>query len=186
MEDETRLDVAVKEVVARFCTQNGWKALEDGELARFTEMLRVLGDEIAGKGYEGELPEAVVKLGVARLRATLASPRDELVGMMKALIKGAWQTDAPVCRESYHEQDASGRCRRQELEYDRARVSGAHCVDCPYWLIGDAAEHGQRLESAWHAGAAAWAVGRAITLPEDFRAMRKAAQAYAAAKNGRQ
>jgi hypothetical protein len=162
---------AVVMVVARFLAQNRLAPLSDSDLAAWVAVLEAIGAEL-GADADGELPETAVKAGVDRLLAALAAPRPELAGLAKQLIKGCHQPDYPRCRESYHETDAGGRCRRQELDYDRARVSGAHCVDCPHWREWTPETHAARLAAAWSGGADAFYAHQEVFLPEDFRALR--------------
>jgi hypothetical protein len=164
---------AIVTVAARFLTQNRLLPLPDSDLAAWVTELEAIGTALGcGAAAAGELPEPVVKAGVGRLLAVLSAPRPELAGLAKQLIKGCHQPDYPRCRESYHETDASGRCRRQELDYDRSRVSGAHCVDCPYWREWPPEAHAARLAAEWSGGADAFHANQAVFLPEDFRALR--------------
>ena len=164
----------VTAVVTRFLAQNGLASLGEAEFrALATELASPVAEICRGKD---ELPDEVVKAGVARLLAIFSPPRPELANLAKQLIKGCHQSDHAQCRESYHETDAAGRCRRQELDYDRTRVSGAHCVDCPYWRKWEPEEHAARLTAEWHDGPAAFAAHREVFLPEDFRALRLLAQ----------
>ena len=55
----------------------------------------------------------------------------------------------------------------------RRRVSGAHCVDCPYWVTLTAEQHEVFLAENWHAGPGEFAKDRDVFLPEDFRALRR-------------
>ena len=164
---------SVAAVVTRFLAQNSLAPAGGAELVALADALMAPAVE---KTAEGELPEAVVKAGVARVLAVFSPPRPELANLAKQLIKGCFQADHPQCRESYHETDAAGRCRRQELVYDLARASGAHCVDCPYWREWTPEEHAARLAGEWKEGAAAFAAHRGVFLPEDFRELRWCAQ----------
>ncbi|HTJ78308.1 MAG TPA: hypothetical protein VL357_04875 [Rariglobus sp.] len=164
----------VAAVVTRFLAQNGLTPLGGPELRMLAAELVSLGGEIP-VGAD-ELPDQVVKNSVARVLAVFSPPRPELANLVKQLIKGCYQSDHAQCRESYHETDAAGRCRRQELAYDLARVSGAHCVDCPYWREWSAEDHAARLANKWRGGPAEFAAHREVFLPEDFRALRLLAQ----------
>ncbi len=172
-ESDFRRSVAA--VVTRFLAQNGLASAGDDELRALADALR--GPVAAGCLEKGELPEAAVKAGVARLLAVFSPPRPELANLAKQLLKACHQAAPARCRESYHEKDAAGRCRRQELAYDLARVSGAHCVDCPHWLGWSPEKHAEKLAASWKDGAAAFAGNRAVFLPEDFRVLRRLAQA---------
>ncbi|MFA6289692.1 MAG: hypothetical protein WC661_20105 [Opitutaceae bacterium] len=164
---------SVAAVVTRFLKQNGLVPAGAEELRALAAALMT---PIAGRVEEGELPEAFVKAGVARVLAVFSPPRPELANLAKQLIKGCHQPDKSPCCESYRETDEAGRCRRQEPAYDLARVSGAHCVDCPHWRGWSPEEHAARLAAEWRDGAEAFAANRAVFLPEDFRMLRRCAQ----------
>ncbi len=167
---------SVAAVAARFLAQNGLAPLGVDALRALTDALIAAGGNIS---REGEIPDDVVKAGVARLLAVLSPPRPELANLAKQLIKGCYQPDKSPCCESYHETDEAGRCRRQEPAYDLARASGAHCVDCPHWHEWLPEDHAIRLAAEWKDGAAAFAANRGVFLPEDFRVLRFCAQARA-------
>jgi hypothetical protein len=172
-QDDFRRSVAA--VVTRFLAQNRLAPASEGDLRALAD---VLGEPVVdGRSAEGELPEAAVKAGVTRLLAVFSPLRPELANLAKQLLKGCHQAAPVRCRESYHETDAAGRCRRQELAYDLARVSGAHCVDCPHWLGWSPDEHAEKLSDAWQDGAVVFAENRGVFLPEDFRELRRLAQA---------
>lgn len=167
---------SVAAVATRFLAQNSLAPAAEAELGALADALMASAVE---KTADGELPDAVVKAGVARVLAVFSPPRPELANLAKQLIKGCFQADHPQCRESYHETDAAGRCRRQELAYDLARASGAHCVDCPHWRGWSPEEHAARLAGEWKDGAEVFAAHRGVFLPEDFRELRRLAQARA-------
>ncbi len=163
----------VAAVVTRFLKQNGLAPAGEEELCA---LVAALMTPVTEGVTEGELPEASVKAGVARVLAVFTPPRPELANLAKQLIKGCHQPDKSPCCESYHETDEAGRCRRQELAYVLARASGAHCVDCPYWREWSPEEHAARLAGGWKDGAAVFAANRGVFLPEDFRMLRRCAQ----------
>ncbi|MBX3751591.1 MAG: hypothetical protein KF897_16045 [Opitutaceae bacterium] len=126
------------------------------------------------KGEPGEMPAAVVAEWVEPLLAGFAAAdRDALATPARQLVKACFQGDFKACRESYHELSPDGSCRRQELPRVRERISGSHCVDCPYWLNLTPMQHERLLTKAWHGGAAALAAHRDVFLPGDFRALRQ-------------
>jgi len=159
----------VSAVVTRFLAQNGFAPLGEDALCALADALMAAGEDAS---CEGELPDEIVKAGVARLLAGFSPPRPELGNLAKQLIKGCYQPDKSPCCESYRETDEAGRCRRQELAYDLARASGAHCVDCPHWSEWSPEDHAVRLAAAWKDGEAAFAANRGVFLPEDFRVLR--------------
>jgi hypothetical protein len=177
MNDASQADFrcSVAAVLTRFLAQNGLAAACEDELRTFAD---ALGEPIVDGVLEhGELPESVVKDGMAHLLAVFSPPRPELANLAKQLIKGCHQPDKSPCCESYCETDAAGRCRRQEPAYDLARVSGAHCVDCPHWINWSPEEHAKKLSAAWQDGAVVFAENCGVFLPEDFRMLRRLARA---------
>ena len=173
---QAEFEGSVAAVVTRFLKQNGLAPAGEDELRALASALMT---PVSERVEEGELPEAFVKAGVARVLAVFSPPRPELANLAKQLIKGCHQPDQSSCCESYCEVDAHGRCRRQELAYDLARVSGAHCVDCPRWREWSPEAHAARLAGEWKDGAAAFAVRREVFVPEDFRALRLLTQSQA-------
>ena len=122
-------------------------------------------------GRPGGMPEAEV----ARLVAAVTSGGTEplLAEAARQLIKACLHPVFTQCRDSYRERSTDGRCRRQERDRTRSRVSGAPCVDCPYWTAFSAAEHGHLLDEGWVGDPAAWRAEADLYLPEDFRALRR-------------
>lgn len=97
----------------------------------------------------------------------------------RQLVKACFYPEFTVCRDSFCEPAPDGACRRQELARARKRISGAHCVDCPYWARYSAADHGEFLAAQWKSGRAEFETARDIFLPEDFRALRRWVRAQA-------
>jgi hypothetical protein len=165
----------VAAVMTRMLAQTGQPPASSVELARLATLLDSLGllegwaRRRAGAGEE--LPEALVRGWVERVIALFPGHGPALTPLAKQLIKACFQPEPTTCRLSYRQQDASGRCRRQEEAYDQARISGAHCIDCPHWSR-ERSEHAAWLAGEWHTGAAALSAGIEIYLPEDFRALR--------------
>lgn len=96
----------------------------------------------------------------------------QLLEPVRQLVKACFHREFANCRESYREIGSDGSCRRQQLAKARARVSGTHCVDCPYWTALSAKAHAALLRAAWCGEPAAFEAERAVFLPEDFRALR--------------
>ncbi len=90
----------------------------------------------------------------------------------RQLLKACLNPEFRQCRDSYREV-VDGVCRRQELARTRGRLSGAHCVDCPYWVALRPEQHAALLAREWLAGdLEEFAAHHEIFLPEDFRALR--------------
>jgi hypothetical protein len=168
--------------VQRFLAQNGQAPLADDFLTEYAVRLwRVVRE--AGlppplapdaSGEPGELPAERTAELAAGIFAGLPLPERhlDLDVPTRQLLKACLQPEFRQCRESYHEV-VDGACRRQQLKRVRARISGAHCVDCPYWVSLQSEQHRALLARSWVSGD----VGElnrheAIYLPEDFRALR--------------
>ncbi len=125
------------------------------------------------KGEPGEMPAAVVAPLIEQLVEGFASADHEaLAAPARQLVKACFQGDFKTCRDSYRELLSDGSCRRQELTRANERISGSHCVDCPYWLSLTPMQHERLLSKAWRGDAAALVAHRDVFLPEDFRALR--------------
>lgn len=125
------------------------------------------------KGEPGEMPAAVVAPLIESLLAGYSSAeREAMAAPVRQLVKACFQGDFKTCRDSYREVSPDGSCRRQELARASERISGSHCVDCPYWLSLTPMQHERLLTKAWHGESAALAAHRGVFLPEDFRALR--------------
>lgn len=168
--------------VRRFLAQNGQAPLPDGFLTEYAAHLwRVVNE--AGlppplasdqAGEPGEMPAEQTAALTARVFAGLPSPERhaELDVPTRQLLKACLQPEFRQCRESYREV-VDGACRRQQLQRVRARISGAHCVDCPYWVSLRPDQHHALLAKSWVSDDAGELDRHAtIYLPEDFRALR--------------
>ena len=185
----SRTDVfvsAVESVLARYLRQTG-QATAGAEkleliaqrlvgLMREKDVPRALRPE--ERGEPGELPPEVIEPLVARITAELEDG-GELRPAVMQLVKACFYPPFRRCRESYREADASGHCRRQELARARTRVSGSHCVDCPYWTDLSPDQHARCLRAGWHGDPAEFERHRDIFLPGDFREVRRAAREFA-------
>jgi len=165
----------VAAVLQRGLEQTGQPAATTAEVERVAAALASIGAEggaACRRGASGpELPDALVRGGVDRLLAAAPGRGPAFAALAKQLVKACFQPGPAQCRLSYRETDSAGRCRRQELAYASARLSGTHCVDCPYWSM-DRSTHRAWLADQWHAGAAALAAHEHVFLPEDFRTLR--------------
>ncbi|MSU70071.1 MAG: hypothetical protein EXS39_04705 [Opitutaceae bacterium] len=167
----------------RFFRQNGLSPLPKTLPAEFLARVWAVVEEagwprpLAGpeQGEPAEMAADRVADLAARVFAGLAFPERhaELVVPTRQLLKACLQPEFRRCRESYHEV-IDGACRRQELTRARGRMSGVHCVDCPYWVALRPGQHGALLTKAWVAGGPErFAAQREIFLPKDYRALRK-------------
>ncbi|MEO7415000.1 MAG: hypothetical protein ABIZ81_16795 [Opitutaceae bacterium] len=172
----------VGEILRRFCEQNGKEPPP-------AQVLAGLGDRILAvvrerglppplhdddQGTPGEMPEAVCAPLVAHVMSVL--PEHDRVFLsvpLRQLIKACFHEEFKVCRDSFREPSPDGICRRQQLTRVRQRISGAHCIDCPYWTSLPREKHLRFLDTQWQpAGREELAAHRGIFLPEDFRRLR--------------
>jgi hypothetical protein len=164
-------------VVERGLRQTGQPPLASDEAEVLVAALRAFGEAggwaVRFGGGREELPAERVAQGVGQVLRALPGRSAEFAGLAKQVFKACFQPPPPVCRDSYREGDATGRCRRQERTYDLARVSGAHCVDCPYWEEFSAGPHLGWLSERWRAGRADLEASAEVFLPEDFRELRR-------------
>jgi hypothetical protein len=180
---EETFAVIVPEILRRFCLQNGREPPAAGVLQGFAARLwarveerglpRPLGaDE---PGAPGELSEEECAPLLARVLENASEEDGNFFAIpLRQLIKACFHEEFKTCRDSFREPSPDGICRRQQLARARQRVSGAHCIDCPYWVALTPEQHGCFLEKEWQpAGRGELFLHRAIFLPEDFRRLRR-------------
>lgn len=167
-------------ILERSQRQNGRPSLGEGEqdtvAKRLWQLTQTRGlpaplpaDEM---GIAGEMEAAEAAPLLAEVLAGLERA-DELAGAVRQLIKACFHPEFRTCRESYREREADGTCRRQQLGKAKARVSGSHCVDCPYWTSLTREEHERCLKRGWAGDVAEYVAHRDVFLPEDFREFRR-------------
>jgi hypothetical protein len=120
-------------------------------------------------------PGGMADAECARLVALVVGPEPDrfFAEVARQVIKACLHPVFTQCRDSYRERAADGHCRRQERDRTRLRVSGAPCVDCPYWTSLDGPAHGRLLDDGWVGNPAAWRAEADLYLPDDFRALRR-------------
>lgn len=172
-------------VLKRFLAQNGRSPLPDAEMAGVAARLwslvaeRGLPRPLAAHecGAPGGLAEAECAPLVARALGAVSEPL--LADAVRQLVKACLHPEFKTCRDSFREASPDGVCRRQQLARVRGRVSGTHCVDCPYWVELAPGEHAAFLAREWRSAPAGRENGdefqahRAVFLPEDFRRLRR-------------
>jgi hypothetical protein len=170
------------ENMRRFLSQNRLASLSEAQLAAYLARLWAvvsaaglpapLSEE--DQGEAGEMsPERASELAQRVFSGLeLAHRQGDLETPTRQLLKACLQPEFRQCRDSYKEV-VDGACRRQELRRVLTRVSGSHCVDCPYWVALRADQDAALLAKAWVAPSREdLAEHRGVFLPEDFRALR--------------
>lgn len=164
----------VAAVLHRFYAQNHRPPLAPADVAAFAARLwQLIEQRHPLRPSDGELSDADVRACVAFV---LPPTSDDLLALAaRQLIKTCLQPSPAACRQSFREVGADGRCRRQDPARAQKRVSGSHCVDCPYWLELDADDHAVFLAQNWQSGdEREFTAHRDLFLPEDYRALRRA------------
>ncbi len=173
-------------LLERYVRQNGLAELSESETAviaaRLVRLMETRGlprrlrpEEM---GEPGEMSAEVVAPLVADLLDG-SSRAEELSTVARQLIKACFHPEFKKCRDSYREIGSDGACRRQELKRVRTRVSGSHCVDCPYWTSLTAEQDTALVAEAWVGDVGELAAHHDIFLPEDFRVFRRLLRALA-------
>lgn len=173
----------VRRILRRFCAQNAIAAPADPMLSQLAERLWLLVIERglpaplgrADPGEPGEMADAECTALVARVFGeTAGAEREKLAVPMRQLVKACFHPEFKVCRDSFREVSPDGSCRRQQLARVKARISGTHCVDCPYWVGLESEAHERFLNREWQpACREALSANLDIFLPEDFRGLRR-------------
>jgi hypothetical protein len=169
----------VADILARYLQQNEQPAVARQELVGLGERLwqqiesRGLPPPLAKTemGNPGDLsPSEIAVLLNPLLTATRA--QSPLESPLQQLVKACFYPPFRKCRESYRERAPDGTCRRQQLERARTRVSGSHCVDCPYWTALTTVQDTTLVCDGWAGDVAEFSAHAAVFLPEDFRQLR--------------
>jgi hypothetical protein len=183
------LSAHVQAVLLRYFEQNGLPPLRPEETATLVSRVvegvleRGLPPPLAA-GFAGaprEMPAGEIDPLAGAVLA--GHPRAaDLATPVRQLLKACLQPEFRQCRRSYRAVTGDGVCRRQQLDRARQRISGTHCVDCPYWTVLGAPEHERFLSAQWLGDRLEFTAHRAVFLPEDFRALRTAV-CHAAARD---
>jgi hypothetical protein len=169
----------ITDILSRYCRQNGLGELQLRERDQIGSRLwhiiegRGLPAPLqAGEvGSPGEMSAAEVLPLVEGILEGIER-RPALIDPVRQLVKACFHREFTICRDSFREVSTDGICRRQQLKKALGRVSGSHCVDCPYWTEFSASEHTQFLQAAWRGDADVFVANEQAYLPEDFRALR--------------
>lgn len=175
----------VSRVLARYFRQNGHTEPAAETRQKIADRLWVLIEERGlprplrpeERGAPGEMAESESTPLVERVVAGETDPL--LTEAARQLVKACFYPEFKTCRDSFRELSAKNHCRRQELARVRKRISGSHCVDCPYWQTLSPEQHMRFLADNWQAGRADFDANCSVFLPEDFRALRQWVRATA-------
>lgn len=178
----------VTAILQNYLRHNGRDGLDRADTRQFAERLfrivsrRGLPTPLAEgeMGEPGEMADAEVAPLVAELLADCARAVD-LAVPARQLIKACFHPEFRRCRDSYRERDEDGTCRRQQLKKAMGRVSGSHCVDCPYWTSLSREDHTRCLLRGWAGNPVEFHAHAEVFLPEDFRALKRWLHAQARA-----
>ena len=170
----------------RYVRQNGLPALADAEAGRFGVQLASLVEKrglprrlrVEEMGEPGEMSADEVAPLVDFVLAQSDRAID-LTPVARQLIKACFHPEFRKCRDSYREKVADGSCRRQDAGRVRTRISGSHCIDCPYWTALNPAQHEGCLLEGWAGDRSTLMAHRDLYLPEDFRVFRQLVRAWA-------
>lgn len=162
---------------------------QTGRVAAAEQVIVALADRLAGlieerglpvplaPGEQGEAQEMsaqeVAPLVDRLLAGWTGAEREALATPARQLVKACFHGEFKVCRDSFREVSPDGSCRRQELKRVRERISGSHCVDCPYWTGLEPEQHWRYLGKEWRSDPAVLTAHREVFLPEDFRRLRR-------------
>ena len=192
MNDASEFIRLTTDTLRRFCAQSAVAAPADAELeACGRRLLTLIGQRgllpplrPGEQGEPGEISEPECDRYVASVfDGAAATTRETVAVPVRQLVKACFYPEFKICRDSFREVSADGSCRRQQLSKVRQRVSGTHCVDCPYWVSLTRAQHEKFLARHWQpAGRENLAEHLTIFLPEDFRAFRRWVRAAARAR----
>lgn len=175
-------EVLAAACVNRYFAQNGLEILNPALLTEYVRRVWAIVNEVGlpeplapdEPGTPKEMPPAVATDLVMRVLSPpeFGPVRAELDTITRQLVKACLHPEFRECRESY-KAVVDGVCRRQMLARARERLSGAHCVDCPYWVALRTDQNCELLAKDWRAGDVRdFQASTGVFLPEDFRRLR--------------
>lgn len=173
----------VRPIVDRFCRQTGRPLIQPDVILNFAYLLwqvsgqygfpEPLDDQAGDEGFPMDLDE------VAELMAQILDVIDtveyrlEIAILSNQFLKAILQPEFKRCRLSYCRPNSQGLCERQSLAHVRQRISGAHCSDCPLFILTKPAVHPKVLKAQWEkAKVPELEANLGAFLPEDFRQLK--------------
>jgi hypothetical protein len=184
MQAEQEFVALVTAVVERYLAQNGRSPASPGVAGLASRLFALIEERglppplaEGDCGQPGGMSDETCSPLVARVMAGADDVRLEEAA--RQLVKACFYPEFAVCRGSYHAADPEGRCRRQEPARVRGRLSGSHCVDCPYWVSLDEPAHRDLLRASWRGDRRDFEAHADLCLPGDFRRLRRWLHAHA-------
>ncbi|GAB5561965.1 MAG: hypothetical protein SynsKO_36120 [Synoicihabitans sp.] len=174
----------IKKICQRYFRQTNNESPPDAALVHFATILWRLIEknglppalEPSDQGQDAALSEADLSSKLDELWSAFrfVDHRAALEAPARHLIKGIWQPEFKKCRLSYKEESSAGKCDRQNLTKSLGRISGAHCVDCPYWVSISAEKNEKLLKKEWDQNSVVeLSANMDVFLPEDYRSLRQ-------------
>ncbi len=172
-----------KNIIDRVCEQNNKMYFDPEILEKFA---KIVWDTCIEYGLPNPVPkdqkekpnpidpEELTELMV-KILDKMEDPEEriELAVLGIQLIKSLVQPEFPKCRLSYCKNNDAGVCERQNLQHSKQRISGAHCVDCPLFVLTKPAKHPKVLISQWDKSKQDELKDNIdVFLPADFRQLR--------------
>ncbi len=172
----------------RYVRANAGIAMDEKSL---TQCCEVVWDMVETQGWpaplsvgqereatDTELPDLAVWVDRATRSFVTAGVGEQALACLKTaagqLFKACLYPEITVCRESYRQQTADGRCKRQNHATAKTRLSGSPCVDCPFTVRLSAEQHAALLRKNWApANSISFDSDPMCFLPEDFRGLRR-------------
>lgn len=175
--------LAVQKILRRHFAQNALPVPPDAALLAAARALWELGRrrglppalKTGEQGEPRELSESELAPLVEPIVSEFPIPeaRAHLGLAVRDLARTLFQPEFKKCRLSYKEcAPGAAACERQDVAAARLRISGAHCVDCPYWAQLSAEKNEKLLAKEWTGGGAAFSAQTTVFMPEDFRGLR--------------
>lgn len=170
-------------VIKRFCKQTSRPEFPDKIIQEFCAVLWSvtiatgfpLPQEETGQNAPVDVDADIHSDRLASVLDQLDYPeyRMELAILANQFLKTLLQPEFRSCRLSYCKTNEAGVCERQSLARCKKRISGAHCVDCPLFIVTNPAKHPKVLKAQWAKEKRDELDEQMdVFLPEDFRQLK--------------
>lgn len=172
----------LRPIVERFCRQTSRSPIPVDVINGFAYLLWQVSseygfpeplDDDSGEGFPMDLDEVAELMAQILDLIDTTEYRLEIAILSNQLLKAVLQPEFKRCRLSYCRPNQQGFCERQSLAHCRQRVSGAHCVDCPLFILTPPDKHPKILRMQWAKDKVAELESNIeVFLPNDFRQLR--------------